>query len=77
MQLLIKGGSYSRAAFINFGVIPLADIDIIDSFLRTDYRIFKIYDREISSGTKLRTFSAMFLSQTNDRSWLAIVATPT
>ena len=36
MRLLIKGGSYSRAAFINFGVTPLGGIDTIDSFFRTD-----------------------------------------
>ena len=41
MRLLIEGGSYSRTAFINFGVIPLGDrscrlrkhIDTIDLFL--------------------------------------------
>ena len=35
--LLIEGGSYSRAAFINFGATPLGDIDTIDSFFRTDF----------------------------------------
>ena len=77
VRLLIEGGSYSRAAFINFGATPLGDIDTVDSFFRTDIRIFELYDREISSKTKPRTFSAMFLPRTNDRSWLAIVATPT
>ena len=41
VQLLIEGGSYSRAAFINFGAISLGDrsyrlhkhIDTIDLFL--------------------------------------------
>ena len=37
VRLLIEGGSCSRAAFINFGVIPLDDIDTIGSFLRTDW----------------------------------------
>ena len=60
VQLLIKG------AFINFGAIPLADIDTVDLFFRTVFRRFKIilYDREISSGTKPRTFSATFLPLT-------------
>ena len=75
--LLIEGGSYSRAAFINFGVTPLGDIDTIDWFFRTDLRIFELYDREKCSKTKPRMFSAMFLPRTNNRSWLAIVATPT
>ena len=51
----------------------LGDIDMIDSFSGL---IFEIYDREISSRTKPGTFSAMFLPQTNDDSWLAIVAMP-
>ena len=37
VQLLIEGGCYSRAAFINFGAIPLDDIDTIGSFFRTDW----------------------------------------
>ena len=41
VQLLIKGGSYSKADFIKFGVIPL---DAIDSFIRTNFQIFEIYD---------------------------------
>ena len=65
---------YSRAAFINFGVISLADIDMVDTFFRI---IFKMYDQKISSRTKPRTSSAMFLPQTNYCSWLAIVATHT
>ena len=72
--LLIEGGSYLRAAFINFGAISPTDIDTVDSFSGP---IFKIYNQEISSGTKPRTFSATFLPRTNDRSWLAIVATLT
>ena len=40
MWLLIEGGSYSRVAFINIGVIPLGDIDTVDSFFRTDYHIY-------------------------------------
>ena len=74
VRLLIEGSSYSRAAFtcINFGVIPLTDIDTANSFFRTSFRIFKIYNREISSGTKPRTFSATFLPRTNNHSWLAM-----
>ena len=45
------GGAY-------FGVIPLGGIDIIDLFFWTDFRIIKIYDREISSRTKPGMFSA-------------------
>ena len=60
VRLLIKGGSYSRVAFINFGATPLGDIDTVDSFFRTDIRIFKLYDREISSKTKPRTFLPCF-----------------
>ena len=30
VRLLIEGGSYSRAAFINFGATPLGDIDTVD-----------------------------------------------
>ena len=37
VRLLIEGGSYSRAAFINFGAIPLDDIDTIGSFFSTDW----------------------------------------
>ena len=44
VRLLIEGGSYSRAAFINFGATPLGDIDTVDSFFRTDIRIFELYD---------------------------------
>ena len=36
VQLLIEDGSYSRAAFFNFGATPLGDIDTVDSFFRTD-----------------------------------------
>ena len=75
--LLIEGGSYLREAIINFGAIDLGDIDTIDSFFMTDFRIFVIDDRKLSSRTKPRTFSAMFLPQTNDHSWLAIVVMPT
>ena len=32
VQLLIEGGSYLRAAFINFGVTSLGDIDTMTSF---------------------------------------------
>ena len=39
-QPLIEGGSYSRAAFINFRVVPLTDIDTID---RIDFRISNIH----------------------------------
>ena len=60
VRLLIEGSSYSRAAFINFGVTPLGGIDTVDSFFRTDLRIFELYDREISSKTKPSTSSAMF-----------------
>ena len=77
VRLLIEGSSYLRAAFIDFGATPLGDIDTVDSFFRTDLRIFELYDQEISSATKPRTFSAMFLPLPNDHSWLAIVATPT
>ena len=34
-----------RAAFITFGAIHLGDIDTIDSFFRTDFGIFKLYER--------------------------------
>ena len=34
VRLLIEGGSYSRAAFINFEATPLGDIDTIDSIFR-------------------------------------------
>ena len=37
VQLLIEGGSYSRAAFIYSGVIPLGDTDMIGLFFRTDF----------------------------------------
>ena len=74
VQLLIEGDSYLRSAFINFGAILLDDIDTIDSFFRTSFRIFEVYNREISSRIKPGMFSAMFLPQTNDHSWLAIVA---
>ena len=60
VRLLIKGGCYLRAAFIKFGATPLGDIDMVDSFFRTDIQIFKLYDREISNKTKPRTFSACF-----------------
>ena len=43
--LLIEGGSYLREAIINFGAIDLGDIDTIDSFFMTDFRIFGIDDR--------------------------------
>ena len=46
-------------------IIPLGDIDTIDMFFRTDFRIVKIYDPEISSTTMPRTFSVMFLPQNN------------
>ena len=76
VRLLIEGSSYLRAAFINFGAIPLTDIDTANSFFRTSFRIFKIYNREISSGTKPRTFSATFLPRTNNHSWLAMGGCP-
>ena len=37
-----QGQLLFKAAFINVGVIPLGDIDTVDSFFRTDYRIVKI-----------------------------------
>ena len=40
VQSLIEGGSYSRAAFINFRVVPLTDTDTID---RIDFRISNIH----------------------------------
>ena len=45
VRLLIEGGAYSRAAFINFGAKHLGDIDTIDSIFMTDFRIFMIDDR--------------------------------
>ena len=60
MRLLIEGGSYSRVTFISFGVIPLGDTDTVDLFFRTDIQMFKLYDREISSKTKPRTFLSCF-----------------
>ena len=42
VRLLIEGGSYSMAAFSNFGATPLGDIDMIDLFFRTDFQIFDI-----------------------------------
>ena len=68
--LLIEGSSYSRAAFINFGAIPLGDIDMMESFFRTEFRIVETYDREVSSRTKPGTFSAMFFAL-NKRSFMA------
>ena len=41
VRLLIEGGSYSKAAFINFGAISLAVIDTVDSFFRADFQIFR------------------------------------
>ena len=38
--ILIKGGSYSIVAFINVGVTTHGGIDTVDSFFRTDLRIF-------------------------------------
>ena len=45
MQLLLKGGSDST--FINVGVTPLGGVATVDSFFRTDLRIFELYDWEI------------------------------
>ena len=39
MRLLIKGGSYSRAAFF---IIPLGIINVIDWFFRTAFQIIDI-----------------------------------
>ena len=36
---------------------------MIDSFFRINFQIFEIYDQEISSKTKPRMFSVMFLPQ--------------
>ena len=42
VQLLIKGSSYSRATFINFGVTPLGDSDTMDSFSGLIFLVFSI-----------------------------------
>ena len=41
VQLLIKGSSYSRLAV---GATHLCGIDMVDSFFKTDLRIFELYD---------------------------------
>ena len=60
--------------FVNFKVIPLGDIDMIDSFFRTTFLLFEINNQEISSRTKPNMFSATFLPRTNTCSRLAFVA---
>ena len=61
-----------KVAFLNLRAIPLADIDMVDSFFRTDFRIFKIYDQVIA----VELSQGRFLPRTDDHSWLTIVATP-
>ena len=52
-------------AFINFGAILLTDIDMVDSFFRTDFRILKIYCREISSFYSNKYGNTLFASVLN------------
>ena len=84
VRLLIEGGSYSRAAFINFG--PILDGVIHknssaeDLFMRTTLRVIKVRSSKKlprCSRIKPRLFSAMVWPQTSKRVPLAIVTTPT
>ena len=73
VQLLINGGSYSRATFILFGAVPLGDIDtcMIDLIFRIDFQDM------IENKQQNQAKYTMFLPQSNDCFRLMIMATPT
>ena len=84
VQLLIEGGSCSKAAFINFGSIPHSVLHKIgsteDCFMKTSLQVIDVRSSKkfpCCNRTKPRLSSAFVLPRTSERVPLAIVTTPT
>ena len=84
VQLLIEGGSYSRAAFINFGPmlggVVHKNRSTEDWFIKTALRVIEIQSSKrllCCSRIKPRLSSAMVWPRTSECIPLVIVTTPT